>query len=72
MRYELGSYIPEDDILYIHRLGNHKSYIFHLSLSLAEVMKYRELRRMGSSGMLRCVALVRTDVWKNLAPPSSG
>jgi hypothetical protein len=27
VRYELGSYIPEDDILHNHRLENLKSYI---------------------------------------------
>jgi hypothetical protein len=27
MRYELGWYIPEDGIVYIHRLENLKSYI---------------------------------------------
>jgi hypothetical protein len=28
--------------------------------------------KKASSGMLRRMALVRTDVWRNLAPPSSG
>jgi hypothetical protein len=27
VRYELGFYIPEDDILYSHRRGNFKFYI---------------------------------------------
>jgi hypothetical protein len=27
VRYELGLYIPEDDIFHIHRRGNLKSYI---------------------------------------------
>jgi hypothetical protein len=26
VRYELGSHIPEDDILHIHRRGNLRSY----------------------------------------------
>jgi hypothetical protein len=33
---------------------------------------FQLLRRLVSSVMLRRVALVRTDVWRNLAPPSSG
>jgi hypothetical protein len=27
VKYELGSYIPEDDIVHTHRRGNLKSYI---------------------------------------------
>jgi hypothetical protein len=27
MKYELGSYIPEDDILHSHRRENHKSLL---------------------------------------------
>jgi hypothetical protein len=32
VKYELGFYIPEDDIFHSHRHGNLKSYIFALML----------------------------------------
>jgi hypothetical protein len=34
VKYELGFYIPEDDILHSHRHGNFKSHISILLVSL--------------------------------------
>jgi hypothetical protein len=61
VKYKLGFYIQEDDILHSHRRENLKSYI------VIEALTFRRNRRiiilrMVCSGMLRRVALVRTDV----------
>jgi hypothetical protein len=40
VRYELGSYIPEDDILHSHRRENLESYIFNMHQRLNRIAEY--------------------------------
>jgi hypothetical protein len=50
---------PEDTILHSHRRENLKSYMVS--------KMYAHIKRLASSGMLRRVALVRTDVSEELS-----
>jgi hypothetical protein len=42
VRYELGSYIPEDGIVHGHRRENLKSYMLRIALRFVEIHSQRK------------------------------
>jgi hypothetical protein len=70
VKYELGFYIPEDDILHSHRRENHKSYI--LPLCSPQIPRERRCYTTGLPSVvlhpqplgylrLRTIVFTRTD-----------
>jgi hypothetical protein len=75
--------MPEGESFYfafiqgILKITNMSLFLMTSSISVSPLITQKKKSCRGrmngvSSGMLHCVALVRTDVSENLAPPSSG